>query len=224
MNRSQLKIDIVSDVVCPWCAIGYKKLSEAMNKLDEEISFEVNWKPYQLHPEIPREGFDKKEYYKIKFGESLGSSDKFNFISEEGRKVGLEFNFKKSKNLPNTFLAHRLLWLCRSKDMQDVIAEALFYAYFTDGRDVGNEDELIEISSENGLNKQEIRDFFQSNIGHEEVLREENRAREMNIFSVPTYIFNKKYLLVGGQEPDTFKAYINKVIEVESKNSKTLNA
>ena len=208
MNRSQLKIDIVSDVVCPWCAIGYKKLSEAMTQLDDEISFDVNWKPYELHPEIPKEGFNKKEYYKIKFGESSSSNEKFNFISEEGKKVGLKFNFKKSKNLPNTFLAHRLLWLCRSKDMQDVIAEALFYAYFTDGRDVGNEDELIEISSENGLNKQEIRDFFQSNIGHEEVLREENRAREMKIFSVPTYIFNKKYLLVGGQESDTFKAYI----------------
>ena len=224
MNRSQLKIDIVSDVVCPWCAIGYKKLSEAMTQLDDQVSFEVNWKPYELHPEIPKEGFDKKEYYKIKFGESSGSNDKFNFISEEGKKVGLEFNFKKSKNLPNTFLSHRLLWLCRSKDMQDVLAEALFYAYFTDGRDVGNTDELIEISSENGLNREEIKEFFQTNIGHEEVLREENRAREMNIFSVPTYIFNKKYLLVGGQESDTFKAYIKKVIEVESKNSKTLNA
>ena len=224
MNRSQLKIDIVSDVVCPWCAIGYKKLSEAMTQLDDQISFEVNWKPYELHPEIPKEGFDKKEYYKIKFGESSGSNDKFNFISEEGKKVGLEFNFKKSKNLPNTFLAHRLLWLCRSKDMQDVLAEALFHAYFTDGRDVGNTDELIEISTENGLNREEIKEFFQTNIGHEEVLREENRAREMNIFSVPTYIFNKKYLLVGGQESDTFKAYIKKVIEVELKNSKTLNA
>ena len=224
MNRSQLKIDIVSDVVCPWCAIGYKKLSEAMTQLDDQISFEVNWKPYELHPEIPKEGFDKKEYYKIKFGESSDSNDKFNFISEEGKKVGLEFNFKKSKNLPNTFLAHRLLWLCRSKDMQDVLAEALFHAYFTDGRDVGNTDELIEISSENGLNREEIKEFFLTNIGHEEVLREENRAREMNIFSVPTYIFNKKYLLVGGQESDTFKAYIKKVIEVESKNSKTLNA
>ena len=224
MNRSQLKIDIVSDVVCPWCAIGYKKLSKAMTQLDDEISFEVNWKPYELHPEIPKEGFDKKEYYKIKFGESSGSNDKFNFISEEGKKVGLEFNFKKSKNLPNTFLAHRLLWLCRSKDMQDVLAEALFHAYFTDGRDVGNTDELIEISSENGLNREEVKEFFQTNIGHQEVLREENRAREMNIFSVPTYIFNKKYLLVGGQESDTFKAYIKKVIEVESKNSKTLNA
>ena len=224
MNRSHLKIDIVSDVVCPWCVIGYKKLSEAMTQLNDEISFEVNWKPYELHPEIPNEGLDKKEYYQMKFGESLGSRDKFNFISEEGKKVGLEFNFKKSKILPNTLLAHRLLWLCRSKDMQDVLAEALFHAYFTDGRDVGNKDELIEISSENGLNKEEIKEFFETNIGHEEVLREENRAREMNIFSVPTYIFNKKYLLVGGQESNTFKAYIKKVIEVESKNSKSLNA
>ena len=224
MNRSHLKIDIVSDVVCPWCVIGYKKLSEAMTQLNDEISFEVNWKPYELHPEIPNEGLDNKEYYQMKFGESLGSRDKFNFISEEGKKVGLEFNFKKSKILPNTLLAHRLLWLCRSKDMQDVLAEALFHAYFTEGRDIGNKNELIEISSENGLNKKEIKEFFQTNIGHKEVLREENRAREMNIFSVPTYIFNKKYLLVGGQESDTFKAYIKKVIEVESKNSKTLYA
>ena len=226
MNSSQLKIDIVSDIVCPWCAIGYKKLSKAITQLGNEISFEVNWKPYGLHPEIPEEGFDKKEYYKIKFGESSGFDSKSNFITEEAKKVGLEFNFKKNNKvpLPNTLLAHRLLWLCRSKDIQDVMAEALFHAYFADGRDVGNKDELIKISSENGLNPKEIKYFFQTNIGHEEVLREENRAREMNIFSVPTYIFNKKYLLVGGQESDTFKAYIKKVIEVESKNSKTLNA
>tara|TARA_B100000686_G_scaffold41146_1_gene42624 strand:+ start:16724 stop:17398 length:675 start_codon:yes stop_codon:yes gene_type:complete len=224
MNRSQLKIDIVSDIVCPWCAIGYKKLFEAITELDDEINFEIKWKPYELHPEIPKEGLDKKEYYKIKFGESSQTYDRFNFIREEGKKVGLEFNLKKSKSLPNTFLAHRLLWLCRSKDMQDIMAEALFHAYFTDGRDVGNKDELIKISSENGLNKEEIERFFQTDVGHNEVLREENRAREMNIFSVPTYIFNKKYLLVGGQEPDTFKAYINKVIEVESNNSKSLNA
>ena len=224
MNSSQLKIDIVSDIVCPWCAIGYKKLFEAITELGDEINFEIKWKPYELHPEIPEEGFDKKEYYKIKFGESSGSKDRFNFISDEGKKVGIEFNFNKSKNLPNTFLAHRLLWLCRSKNIQDTLAEALFHAYFTDGRDIGDQDELIEIASENGLNKEEIRNFFKTNIGHDEVLREENRAREMNIFSVPTYIFNKKYLLVGGQEPDTFVAYMKKVIEVEVKNSKTLNA
>ena len=220
MNRSQLKIDIVSDVVCPWCAIGYKKLSKAMEDLNEEILFEVNWKPYELHPEIPTEGFNKEEYYKIKFGNSNGSRDRFNHITEEGKKAGLEFNFDKSKNLPNTFLAHRLLWFSRSKDMQDVIAEALFHAYFTEGRDIGSINELISISTENGLQKSEIKDFLKTDVGSDEILREELRAKEMKIFSVPTYIFNKKYLLVGGQEADTFKSYMKKVIEVDSKISK----
>jgi predicted DsbA family dithiol-disulfide isomerase len=220
MNRSQLKIDIVSDVVCPWCAIGYKKLSKAMEDLNEEILFEVNWKPYELHPEIPTEGFNKEEYYKIKFGNSNGSRDRFNHLTEEGKKAGLEFNFDKSKNLPNTFLAHRLLWFSRSKDMQDVIAEALFHAYFTEGRDIGSINELISISTENGLQKSEIKDFFKTDVGSDEILREELRAKEMKIFSVPTYIFNKKYLLVGGQEANTFKSYMKKVIEVDSKVSK----
>ena len=220
MNRSQLKIDIVSDVVCPWCAIGYKKLSKAMEDLNEEILFEVNWKPYELHPEIPTEGFNKEEYYKIKFRNSNGLKDRFNHITEEGKKAGLEFNFDKSKNLPNTFLAHRLLWFSRSKDMQDVIAEALFHAYFTEGRDIGSIHELISISTENGLQKSEIKDFFKTDIGSDEILREELSVREMKIFSVPTYIFNKKYLLVGGQEANTFKSYMKKVIEVDSKISK----
>ena len=220
MNRSQLKIDIVSDVVCPWCAIGYKKLSKAMEDLNEEILFEVNWKPYELHPEIPTEGFNKEEYYKIKFGNSNGSRDRFNHLTEEGKKAGLEFNFDKSKNLPNTFLAHRLLWFSRSKDMQDVIAEALFHAYFTEGRDIGSINELISISTENGLQKSEIKDFFKTDVGSDEILREELRAKEMKIFSVPTYIFNKKYMLVGGQEANTFKSYMKKVIEVDAKVSK----
>ena len=219
MNRNQLKIDIVSDIVCPWCAIGFKKLSKAMEDLNEEILFEVNWKPYELHPEIPTEGFNKEEYYKIKFGNSNGSRDRFNHITEEGKKAGLEFNFNKSKNLPNTFLAHRLLWFSRSKDMQDVMAEALFHAYFTEGRDIGSINELISISTESGLKKTEIEKFFKTDVGSDEILREELRAKEMNIFSVPTYIFNKKYLLVGGQEADTFMAYMKKVIEVDSKFS-----
>ena len=103
MFTNKLKIDIVSDVVCPWCVIGYRKLCMAMNDLKEEVTFDINWKAYQLHPEIPKEGFDKEEYKKIKFGDSSASKDRFNFIAEEGKKVGIEFNFNKSQNLPNTF-------------------------------------------------------------------------------------------------------------------------
>jgi len=219
MIANKLKIDIVSDIVCPWCVIGFKKLSIAMQDLKNEAKFDIHWKAYQLHPEIPKEGFDKEEYMKIKFGESGGSRSRFDFIIEEGKKVGIEFNFDKTKNLPNTFLAHRLLWFSKSKGIQDVMAEALFEAYFSEGRDVGSMKELISISNEKGLNKDEIKDFLKSDIGSREVSRQELRAREMNIFSIPTYVINKKYSLVGGQEPDTFKAYIRKVIEVESKHN-----
>ena len=220
MNSTKLKIDIISDVVCPWCVIGFKKLTIAMQDLKSEVAFDICWKAYQLHPEIPIKGLGREEYMKIKFGESSASRERFNFIAREGKKVDVEFNFNKSKNIPNTFMAHRLLWFSKSKGIQDTIAEALFTAYFTDGRDIGSMNELISISNENGFNRSEIKDFLNSDLGTQEVSREEFRAREMNIFSVPTYIFNKKYFLVGGQEPDTFIAYIRKVMEVESKDNK----
>ena len=214
-----LSIDIVSDIVCPWCVIGYRKLCLTMQDLKEEVSFNIHWKAYQLHPEISKQGFGKEEYKKIKFGVPSISKGRVDLIVKEGKKVGIEFNFNKNQNLPNTFLAHRLLWFTRSKGTQDLMAEALFNAYFTEGRDVGSMDELISISIEKGLNKEEIKDFLKSDIGSREISREELRAREMNIFSVPTYIFNKKYFLVGGQEPDTFKSYIRKVIEIESRDN-----
>ena len=103
--------------------------------------------------------------------------------------------------------------------LQNKISEALFYNYFTEGKDIGSIDELISISVKNGLEKDTIKTFLRSDLGTKEVIREEKRSREMKISSVPTYIFNQKYLLVGGQEPDTFKAYIRKVIEVESKDN-----
>ena len=98
MITNKLKIDIISDVVCPWCVIGYKKLCIAMQELKAEVSFNTEWKAYQLHPEIPKEGFDKEEYKKIKFGDSSNSKSRFNFIGKEGKKVGIEFNFNKSQS------------------------------------------------------------------------------------------------------------------------------
>lgn len=220
MTGNKFKIDIVSDFVCPWCVIGYKKLSMAMKDLRDEANFDINWKAYQLYPEIPNEGLDKEEYKKIKFSESSNSMSKFDLLTQEGKRVGIEFNFNKGRILPNTFLAHRLLWFSKSKGIQNSIAEALFDAYFSEGRNIGLVEELISIAIKNGLNKNQIKDFLKSDIGSKEVSREEIRSRKMNIFSIPTYIFNKRYLLVGGQEPDTFKAYIRKAIEIETTNSK----
>ena len=113
----KLKIDIVSDVVCPWCVIGFKNLQKAMIELQKEIEFEINWKPYELHPEIPENGYDKKLYMQQKFGDHAGSFSPYKQIEELGKELGFEFNFSKSERIPNTFRAHRLLWKAREFDL-----------------------------------------------------------------------------------------------------------
>ena len=214
-----LHIDIVSDIVCPWCVIGYKNLAKAIKILKGELKFTINWKPFQLHPEIPIEGFDKHKYMDIKFKSSERRKSSLDQICEIGEKVGFNFNFSRNRHLPNTFLAHRLLWFSESMGLQNKISEALFYNYFTEGKDVGSIDELISISEKNGLEKDTIETFLRSDLGAKEVIREEKRSREMKISSVPTYIFNKKYMLVGGQEPDTFVAYLRKIKEKETEKA-----
>ena len=104
-----LKIDIISDVVCPWCVIGFRNLKTAMKELQSDLKFEISWKPYELHPEIPKEGYDKKLYMSQKFGSSSGRSP-YDEITKIGLSVGFEFNFSKTDRIPNTFMAHRLLW------------------------------------------------------------------------------------------------------------------
>ena len=104
----KLKIDIVSDVVCPWCVIGFKNLQKAMKEKGNEIDFEINWKPYELHPEIPENGYDKELYMQQKFGDSSGRASPYNQIKEIGKSLDFDFNFSKTKRIPNTFNAHRM--------------------------------------------------------------------------------------------------------------------
>ena len=114
---TSLKIEIVSDVVCPWCVIGYKNLQKAIKNLDNKMNFDISWRPYELHPEIPEDGYDKELYMKQKFGNSSRSSFASN-MKELGEDLGFEFNFSKSKIIPNTFKAHRFIWSIKDQDLQ----------------------------------------------------------------------------------------------------------
>ena len=120
-----LKIDIVSDIVCPWCVIGFRNLKKAMDELKFELDFEISWKPYELHPEIPEEGYDKKLYMKQKFGPSNRRSP-YNEIIKIGESIDFAFNFSKTERIPNTFMAHRLLWKAEQYNLQTELSEALF--------------------------------------------------------------------------------------------------
>ena len=218
----KLKIDIVSDVVCPWCVIGFKNLQKAMAELQKEIEFEINWKPYELHPEIPENGYDKKLYMKQKFGDRTGNFSPYKQIEELGKGLGFEFNFSKSERIPNTFRAHRLLWKAREFDLQNELSEALFEAYFTEGKDIGSIDILSEIASNLGMNKEKTIKFLKSKEGGKETADEEMNFIEKSIGAVPTYFINDKYIIQGGQEPSTFISFLNKILikEKESETSK----
>ena len=214
----KLKIDIVSDVVCPWCVIGFKNLQKAMIELQKEIEFEINWKPYELHPEIPENGYDKKLYMQQKFSDQAGSFSPYKQIEELGKELGFEFNFSKSERIPNTFRAHRLLWKAREFDLQSELSEALFEAYFTEGKDIGSIDILSEIASNLGMNKEKTTKFLESKEGGQETADEEMNFIEKSIGAVPTYFINNKYIIQGGQEPSTFVSFLSKILIKEKEN------
>ena len=214
----KLKIDIVSDVVCPWCVIGFKNLQKAINQMEDKVEFEVEWKPYELHPEIPENGYDKKLYMQQKFGDLSGRPSTYSQIKEIGKTLGFDFNFSKSERIPNTFNAHRLLWKAKEYGVQTPISEALFKAYFTDGINIGSNEELLKIATAEGMEEQSTRAFLNSKEGGQETADEEMSFIEKSIGAVPTYFINEKYIIQGGQEPETFVSFLNKILEKENRN------
>lgn len=215
----KLKIDIVSDVVCPWCVIGFKNLQTAIKQMSNEIDFEINWKPYELHPEIPKNGYDKKLYMQQKFGDASGRASPYNQIKEIGKSLGFEFNFSKTERIPNTFSAHRLLWKSKEFNLQTELSEALFEAYFSDGKDIGSDEVLAGIAREVGMDKLEVLRFLSSKEGGQETADEEMEFIEKSIGAVPTYFINEKYIIQGGQEPETFVSFLNKILSKEKQNA-----
>ena len=210
-----LKIDIVSDVVCPWCVIGFRNLKKAMNEMQTESNFDISWKPYELHPEIPEEGYDKKLYMQQKFGSSNGSSA-YEEITKVGESIDFTFNFSKTERIPNTFIAHRLLWKAEQYNLQTELSEVLFQAYFTDGRDIGSKEVLSELCEPIGMNKKVIMSFLESKEGGQEIADLEMNFIEKSIGAVPTYFINDKYIIQGGQEPETFISFLRKIIKKEN--------
>lgn len=214
----KLRIDIVSDVVCPWCVIGFLNLQKAMTQLSPKVEFEINWKPYELHPEIPENGYDKKLYMQQRFGELSGKASPYKQIEKIGKSLGFDFNFSKSKRIPNTFNAHRLLWKAREFGIQTELSEALFKCYFTEGKDIGSKEVLLEVATKVGMDFKTIQLFLDSKEGGKETADEEMSFIEKSIGAVPTYFINEKYIIQGGQEPETFVSFLTKIMIKEKQN------
>ena len=197
-----MHIDIVSDVICPWCFIGKRRLEKALS-LRPDVTVDVTWRPFQLNPDMPPEGMERQAYIAAKFGG--GQADRiYANVAAVGASIGIPFAFDRIRRTPNTRDAHRLIRWAAAQTRADVVVEGLFRAYFIEGRDIGDRATLAEAAGAAGLAAIEARRWLDGAADIEPVLAEDRGARRLGINAVPCFIFDRHYAVSGAQEPEFF--------------------
>lgn len=194
-------IEVVSDVVCPWCFIGKRRLEKAL-ELAGRKDAPVRWKAFELNPQAPKEGLDRQAYRARKFGSAAYAKELEARVIEAGAEEGIEFRFDRIERVPNTLDAHRLIWLAGREGGQDAIVESLFRAYFIDGRDVGNSGVLRNIAAESGLDPAKVDELLNTDLGGREVLDEEHAAHAHGVNGVPAFFLDGVPVMSGAQKPE----------------------
>lgn len=198
-----LRIDIVSDIVCPWCVIGYRQLAEALKATG--TAHEIFWQPFELNPDMPAAGQNMREHLSEKYGLSLQESEANRLrLSEAGAKVGFEFAFRDGSRMHNTFNAHQLLhWADQQERMHD-LKQALFSAHFSHNRNLSDKAVLVAIAAEIGLDSIEARAVLEDQRFAEEVRNAEHILQKRGVQGVPAIIFNQRHLVSGAQGVENF--------------------
>ena len=199
-----LAVDVISDVICPWCYIGKRRLEKAIAALEGQHDVRVRWHPFQLNPTMPKEGVSRREYRIEKFGGWERSQELDAKVIAVGESEGIQFSFDKSERTPNTVDAHRLIWLADKHGCQDAVVEALFVAYFAEGKDISNRQTLIDVVVEAGLERQIVEAMLNSDEGMDVIAVAGEMSRRNGVSGVPLFAINKEIMLSGAQQPDTF--------------------
>jgi len=201
-----MQIDIYSDIVCPWCFVGKRRLERALTAVGGDVH--VTWRPFQLNPTMPLDGMNRKAYLEAKFG----SLEAFGLMEEQLLAAGAEekipFAFEKIQRTPNTFAAHRLVWYAALQGKQDEVVDGLFGAYFLEGGNLGDVKTLTHVAVEAGLDRIETETFLASEKGVVEVKAEEAVGRRLGIRGVPYFVINRTVAISGAQPPDIFVSAI----------------
>jgi predicted DsbA family dithiol-disulfide isomerase len=190
-----LKVEVASDVVCPWCYIGKRRLEKALGLVRSEIDPEIRWLPFQLNPDMPKEGMPRAEYRKAKFGSLERSRALDARVIAEGKSEGIDFAFERIERTPNTLAAHRLIALAEN---QNAVVDALFKAYFEEAKDIGDPEVLADIAAKCGVRG------WPGQAGDVSALEE--GVRELGISAVPTFIFDRKLGVSGAYPPESLAA------------------
>jgi predicted DsbA family dithiol-disulfide isomerase len=197
-----VSVQVISDVVCPWCFIGKRRLEKAVAAHGGPVG--VRWLPFQLNPQMPREGVSRREYRTKKFGSWERSLELDAQVAAAGFEEGIHFAFDRMERTPNTLDAHRLIWLANTEGVQDAVVEALFRAYFTEGRDISTRQTLLDVVVEAGLDRRKAENVLTSGGGQEAIREADALARRVQVVGVPFFIINGKVTLSGAQPPNVF--------------------
>lgn len=211
MNGRTLQIEIYSDVICPWCYVGKRRLERALQQLDGGLKAEIHWRPFQLNPTMPPDGMDRRTYLESKFGGASAARAIYDQVTAAGAAERIPFAFDRIQRTPNTFTAHRLIWWAGQHGKQGETVEMLFRRYFLEGGDIGLSSTLASIAAEAGLDRVATETFLESSDGVEKVKEEEETGRRLGIRGVPYFVFNGSHALSGAQPPEQFVATFREI-------------
>jgi predicted DsbA family dithiol-disulfide isomerase len=213
--KEKLKIDIVSDVVCPWCTVGYKRLEKAISELGVEDQVEIEWQPFQLNPFMPVEGQNLREHLTEKYG---SSEEQFNAMQQQmvdaGNEVGFTFDYFDEMRMANTFEAHVLLEYAKEFNKQTELKLRLTTAFFSERKDISDLGVLAQALKDVGLNEEEGMARLKDNAAHEHVKETEAHWKSLGVNSVPTIVFNRKSAVTGAQPVDIFKQVLSEELNL----------
>jgi predicted DsbA family dithiol-disulfide isomerase len=202
-----LVIEVASDVVCPWCYIGKRRLEKALALLDGEVQPEIRWLPFQLNPQMPKQGISREEYRKAKFGSIERSRSLDARVAAEGEGEGIAFAFERMQRTPNTTAAHQLIDLAQKQGKGTPVVDALFKAYFEDARDIGDAAVLADIASRAGVSG------WPQQADSKQVEALEEDVRNLGISAVPTFIVNRKLGVSGAHPPEALAQAIQEALK-----------
>jgi len=198
-----MDIDIIVDTICPWCYVGKRRFEKAL-AMRAVTDIRIGWRPFQLNPDMPSEGVDRKTYLTRKFGGMDRAAQRYEQLAQLGASEGIDFQFGRMERTPNTVNSHRLIRYAGRFGAQTSAIGAVFHAYFTDGRDIGDIETLADIGAAEGLERAALAKYLRSRADADAVIADDEAARGLGINGVPCYIIAGRYAVSGAQSPEIF--------------------
>ena len=209
--KQTIKIDIISDVVCPWCYIGKRRLDKAIATLNHQYDFKVYYHPFELHPELPANGQNQKEYLAKKFGGESRYRQLTGNVASIAKSEGLEFDFEKQNVMPNTRKAHVIISGATEVGKQVEVSESFFDSYFSRGVDLSVDENLVTVGVNAGLERNQIERWLADESMYTNIEENEKQLSSLGIHSVPFFILNDQYALSGAQPTEAFISVLQEV-------------